>query len=437
MSVGHVLSIVLLANLLSFVPLTLSHADYKLGPQDKVRIKVYEWRAGSGQVHEWTALGGEFVVGAGGSVSLPLLGDMPAANRAPSELAAVISDGLQAKIGLTQRPDTAVDVIQYRPFYILGYVDKPGEYAYRPGMTVLEAISVAGGLFRAADFRRLEREAIVSKGELQVLIVERSTLVARQARLEAELQGAETIALPPELTDQKANAAIAELMREEELLFASRRETLRSQLESLKQVKSLLQREIKSMEAKTESIQRQLGLARQERDDVSRLLDRGLAVTSRKLALEQTTAQFESARIDLDLAMLRAQQDISKTDRDAADLVNRRHNEVLVELGTVRGKLAAMAESRLTLESLIYDSEVMAPQRSRRVADLQQKPKLSIVRRTAGETQTSIVREADTVQPGDVVQVEVEMPIDARAAMSTTQPGAPAQETAGAQAPRR
>ena len=437
MSAGHVLRIVLLANLLSIAPLTRSRADYKLGPQDKVRIKVYEWRSASGQVYEWTALGGEFVVGAGGSVSLPLLGDMPAANRAPSELAAAISDGLQARIGLAQRPDTAVDVIQYRPFYILGYVDKPGEYAYLPGMTVLEAISLAGGLFRAADFRRFEREAIASKGELQIVMVERSALVARQARLEAELQGAETTTFPPELTDQKANPALAELMREEESLFASQRETLRSQLESLWQVKSLLQREIKSMEAKTVSLQRQQGLARRELDNINSLLDRGLATASRKLALEQTTAQFESARLDLDLLMLRAQQDISKTDRDAADLVNRRHNEVLMELGTVRGKLAAMAERRLTLESLIYDSEVIAPQRSRRAADPQQKPKLNLIRRAAGETQSSVVREVDTVHPGDVVQVQVEMPMDAWAVMSTTQPGTLARETVGAQRPTR
>ena len=98
---------------------------------------------------------------------------------------------------------------------------------------------------------------------------------------------------------------------------------MRSKRESYSQVKSLLQREIKSMEAKQATIQRQLGLARQELEDVSKLVERGLAITSRRLGLEQTAAQFEAAKLDLDLAMLRAQQDISKTDRDAADLTSR------------------------------------------------------------------------------------------------------------------
>jgi hypothetical protein len=178
-------------------------------------------------------------------------------------------------------------------------------------------------------------------------------------------------------------------------------------------VKSLLQREIKSMEAKQTTIQRQLGLARQELEDVSKLVERGLAITSRRLGLEQTAAQFEAAKLDLDLAMLRAQQDISKTDRDAADLTSRRQDEILVELGMARGRLATTAEKRITLERLIHDSEVVAPQRSSRIAELQQKPRLTIVRRAGGgEMQTIAVRDGDPVEPGDVVQVEVDIPPD-------------------------
>jgi DNA repair exonuclease SbcCD ATPase subunit len=202
-------------------------------------------------------------------------------------------------------------------------------------------------------------------------------------------------------------------MREQELLFTSRRESLRSKRESYSQVKSLLQREIKSMEAKQATIQRQLGLARQELEDVSKLVERGLAITSRRLGLEQTAAQFEAAKLDLDLAMLRAQQDISKTDRDAADLTSQRQDEILVELGMVRGKLATTAEKRITLERLIHDSEVVAPQRSSRIAELQQKPRLTIVRRAGGgEMQTIAVRDGDPVEPGDVVQVEMDIPPD-------------------------
>jgi protein involved in polysaccharide export with SLBB domain len=415
---------------LSFVP---AYAEYKLGPQDKVRVRVYEWRVASTQVHEWTALGGEFVVSAAGTVSLPLLGDVPATDRSPSALATDISERLQARIGLARRPDSAVDVIQYRPFYILGYVDKPGEYAYRPGMTVLEAIGLAGGLVRTADFRRLEREAIVSKGELQILEAERIAQLARQGRLQAELNATDDITFPRALLEQKESPIIAATMREERLLFTTRRETLRSQLESLTQVKSLLQSEIRSLEAKAVGLQRQLGFARQELEGVSKLVDRGLAVTSRRLSLEQTTAQFESSLLDLDLAKLRARQDISKAERDANDLVNRRNNEVLIELGNVRTKLAGMAEKQLMLQRLIRDSELIAPQQSMLSGGREQERlRLSIRRQIDGETNSKVVPETEKIHPGDVVQVELEGLDNPQTSRPTTHLRTPATDTTGA-----
>jgi polysaccharide biosynthesis/export protein ExoF len=430
---GTVPAIILSASLLAGPFVTPSQAEYKLGPQDKIRVRVYEWRPASAQVHEWTALGGEFVVSAGGTVSLPLLGDVPAADRAPSALATDISERLKARIGLAQRPDSAIDIVQYRPFYILGYVDKPGEYAYRPGLTVLEAIGLAGGVFRTSESFRFEREAIANRGELQVLEAERIAQLAREGRLEAELRGAGSVEFPPYLMQRADNHYVASMMRAEDRLFGARRETFLSLLESFKQLKALLQSEIKSLETKGVSIQRQLALARQELDGVSKLVDRGLVITSRKLSLDQTVAQFEAAGLDLDLAKLRAQQDISKADRDAADVVARRRNEILVDLGNVRTRLTTMDERRLTLQRLIADSEVFGPQRNQRMANPGQPLNLSIVRRAAGDSRTSIVQESDVVEPGDVVQVELRLPADA----ATNPQSAAAQQTVGAQATTR
>jgi exopolysaccharide production protein ExoF len=414
------LRLALIAAFLACYPLAAAHAEYRLGPQDKVRIRVYDWRAATAQVHEWTALGGEFIVGASGTLLLPLLGELPAADRTPSEIAAEISERLQTKIGLARRPDSAVEVLQYRPFYILGYVEKPGEYAYRPGMTVLEAMGLAGGILRTTEFRRLQREAITSKGELQMLETERVAQLTRLARLEAELNSASEITFPPELLDQKSNPVMAAMMREEQRLFATRRQSLRSQLESLEEIKSLLKSEITSLEAKSAGLQRQLALARQELEGISRLVDRGLAVTSRRLSMEQTTAQFESALLDLGLAKLRAQQDISKSQRDAADLANRRSNDVLVELGNVRTKLATMAEKRLTLERLISDAELIVPRDGTRLDDKQQRLRISILRATEGRRRSTVVQEMENVQPGDVVQVEPDSSVEPVAPPSLT-----------------
>ena len=75
---------------------------------------------------------------------MPLLGPVPAGGQGTDALAAAITGALQ-KNGLILHPSVAVEVSTYRPFYILGEVNTPGQYPFRPGMTALTAISIAGG----------------------------------------------------------------------------------------------------------------------------------------------------------------------------------------------------------------------------------------------------------------------------------------------------
>ncbi|WP_284209866.1 polysaccharide biosynthesis/export family protein [Methylorubrum aminovorans] len=90
--------------------------QYRLGAQDRLRIHVYEW----------PALTGEFTVGADGTLSLPLIGQVSVTGLQPADLAQEISTRLKARAGLTEPPDTAVGIAQYRPFYVIGGVERSG-----------------------------------------------------------------------------------------------------------------------------------------------------------------------------------------------------------------------------------------------------------------------------------------------------------------------
>jgi polysaccharide export outer membrane protein len=107
---------------------------YRLGTGDLVRIIVYGDRE----------LTGSFAVGGDGTVSLPLAGTVPATGRDSDALAQGIAARLESR-GMMRAPSVAVEVERYRPVFLLGEVTKPGEYAYEPGMTVVAAVSVAGG----------------------------------------------------------------------------------------------------------------------------------------------------------------------------------------------------------------------------------------------------------------------------------------------------
>ncbi|WP_165492871.1 polysaccharide biosynthesis/export family protein [Lichenihabitans psoromatis] len=386
-------------------------ADYHLGPQDTLRIRVYDLRAGTGEAYQWTALNGDFVVGASGNLSLPLVGEIPANMATTASLGDMIVSRLQAKIGLAQRPDASVEVTKYRPFYIMGRVEKPGEYDYRPELTVLQAVSTAGGMSRLADDNVLsfEREALTNRGDLRVLAADRLGLLARQARLDAEIKDVDTISFPPDLQSNGSDRDVERTVREERLLFTARRDALVSQTQALNETKILLQKEVVSLGAKDASLVHQLDVTKKELDQVSGLVAKGLAVLPRQLAVEQSSAQFESNRLDVQLATLRAQQDISRTERDALELRNKRRSDALQEATEVHTRLADVDEKIQTAQNLIYQAEVRAPLEMSATGSNQRVPIYRRTRTVEGQPQTQVVQESEPVQPGDTIRVEYQL----------------------------
>jgi polysaccharide biosynthesis/export protein len=106
---------------------------YRLDAGDKLRVVVY------GQ----DGLTNTYAIDAGGAITMPLIGQVVARGRSPAALAAEISAKLRN--GYIRDPSVAVEIESYRPFFILGEVQAPGQYPYVPNMTVESAIAIAGG----------------------------------------------------------------------------------------------------------------------------------------------------------------------------------------------------------------------------------------------------------------------------------------------------
>jgi len=107
--------------------------EMRLAAGDRIRLTVY------GE----DKLSGEYQIDSDGSVSLPLAGTVQAAGLTKPELVRTLPT--QLKGGYLRNPRVTEDVVSYRPFYVLGEVQKPGEYQFRSGLNVLSAIAVAGG----------------------------------------------------------------------------------------------------------------------------------------------------------------------------------------------------------------------------------------------------------------------------------------------------
>jgi polysaccharide biosynthesis/export protein len=116
--------------------------DYRLGPGDVVRVAVFNE----------DRLSGQFQVGGGGAIAYPLVGDVPASGKTVPEFVTSLTQILQD--GWVRQPRITVEVVTYRPFYLMGEVGAPGTYPYSPGITVVNAVAAAGGFtYRATRAR--------------------------------------------------------------------------------------------------------------------------------------------------------------------------------------------------------------------------------------------------------------------------------------------
>lgn len=113
---------------------------YRLGSGDRVHIIVF------GQ----NSLTGDYQVDGSGMLQFPLIGQVHAGGMTAAELQQAIMSKLSPDY--IRNPSVSVEVMNYRPFFIVGEVNKAGSYPYVSGMTVLSAVALAGGFtYRAKD----------------------------------------------------------------------------------------------------------------------------------------------------------------------------------------------------------------------------------------------------------------------------------------------
>lgn len=114
---------------------------YRVGAGDRMAVKV----AGEAD------LTSEYVVDGSGNISLPYVQNITVAGMTTAQIERIISARLRA--GYLRDPQVSVQVTTPRPFYILGEVNTAGSFSYQPGMTIQNAVAIAGGYGARADQR--------------------------------------------------------------------------------------------------------------------------------------------------------------------------------------------------------------------------------------------------------------------------------------------
>ncbi|WP_295813369.1 polysaccharide biosynthesis/export family protein [uncultured Nitratireductor sp.] len=383
--------------------------DFGLLPQTRVKIAVVEWVEAQGEYREWTALNGEYVISPAGTLALPLIGPIDARGRSSQALAEKIATALQEKTGLIAPPATTVEVVRYPSVFVTGSVERPGEFEFKPGLTVLQALAMAGGRVRKTDFAGgySELEQIRYAGEIGRIDLQLLQLETRRARLEAELVENAAVDFDAALQGRPLAGHAAQFVRDEQAIFEARRNAYQRQHNALSELGTLFREEIKILGEKMVAQDRQIKIAEEELGNVAQLVKRGTVTKSRETGLERIVADLQSSRLDLAVASMRAQQRLSETERDALSLEGSRRTEIGAELQKVNLEIDDLELRRGVTEQLLQATGASILRREDRA--FEQQPLRFSILRGGEETRRVEATETTGLKPGDVLDVQLDL----------------------------
>jgi protein involved in polysaccharide export with SLBB domain len=370
-------------------------ADYRLGVSDRVKIKI----------QEWPDVTGEYTLDAVGVISLPLIGDINALGLRTSELGQRISELLKKRSGAADQVLAAVEIAQYRPFSILGDVQKSGQYPYRPGLTVLEAISIAGGYYRPeAGSLRLGREIAIASGDLNAQKTKLNRLLVHEARLNAALAGREDFPLPPELSKLGNDPETLNVMKSEQAALALENEMKKNELASFESIKSLYHDEIGTLEGQVEALGGEKDSIGTQLDQLRSMAAKGLALSPTMFALERSLAQVADQQMSAGTAIVRAKESITLAEQRIVQFQQERSRLNSKDLQQTGDSIAETRAKLDTAIQLLDEAQTGAPSEARGLSD-RERSGFTILRRDGEKVRQMVADESTLVAPDDVIKI--------------------------------
>jgi exopolysaccharide production protein ExoF len=376
---------------------------YRLNAQDTVHIRVVAWQPASTSLQDWAAIDGDYTIDSAGNLAFPFLGPTKGAGATTADLAKAISAGLRQALALTNAPDVTVQVAQFGPVYITGDVKTPGKYPFAPGLNVIQAVSLAGGETRTADYNTpTEHDLISAQGAYQVMQDQLLRLQITRARVDAELANQSTFALPSEIA---GIAKAQDLAKVEQSVMTADIEQVSSQLDALKAQITTLTNELSVLEQKRQSTDQQVKIDQGELDNVKKLASRGLATNDRVASAARDLSDLQVQGLDIDTAVLQAQQAMGQAQQQSAQIVSK-HGADLTKLRQQTDQQIVELQLKLaTQKQLIANAAAYIDQQVPGSDIPAFTYTYSIMR---GAEQVSATP-ASVVEPGDVVIVKVKL----------------------------
>jgi len=357
---------------------------YRLGVGDEIRLVIAD-------VPEMT---GSFPISSDGTIALPVVSDVPLAGLTLEEAKTALRNRLGKNV---VNLSMAVEISRYRPFFILGDVQKPGSYNWLPDLTIEKAVALAGGYRAHSDLFQAAVTGIRASESRHVAERELAQARVLEARLKAELEGKTTFSYDPETSDPVLRRYIAEAVAAQQEMFRSRADGLAEQLALLNKEKQIRSDEISALNGRMEGHKRLADQLNGEISSVRDYVSRGLSPTSRLNELIREQSRVQSDTLQSHVLLNQAREGLNRVESQLASLPRERHLQILSELKETDAGIARLASQLKGDEAIMLEADSAQSA----LPKLQMSAKL-----TRNGTVQIISNPLAPVQAGDVVTIE-------------------------------
>ncbi|WP_421578279.1 polysaccharide biosynthesis/export family protein [Shinella sp. M31] len=376
----------------SVAPASAQNQGYTVASGDVLRVTVY------GD----PGLSGSFPIGTDGTIGYPLLGNVAVTGKGVDEVRQAIDAGLKEHIA---NLSVAVVVEAYAPVFVVGEVQKPGRYEFRPGMIALELFALGGGqkeVLAQGDNAGMRLAGL--RQDYADLGVQLLGQDVKRVRLEAELNGQPFTYLPSEEIGTPDPRIVRQVVDAERTLFELRRVTLDAELKSLEQQKLGYLDEIDTLEKSGKLRDGELTLLDEDVKLAQSMVERGLTPKTQLRDKQREISATNRDVLEFGSFLARARQNLTVIDGRLKSLRGQRRGEVAAELRELNIDILRLRRK------MTYSLQAMAEAGiafDKKDGTRQAAYRFSAVRLVDGKYSEVTVGQTDPVRAGDILRVSL------------------------------
>lgn len=201
-----------------------------------------------------------------------------------------------------------------------------------------------------------------TRAALSVVTKSLDELAARQARLEAERDGLNSVTFPPEFTLRRSESELARVIAGEQKLLEARKAARDGQVAQLRERISQLRDQIKGAEDQIAAKRREVAFINQELKGLRELFQRQLTPLSRLTALERDATRIEGDQAALMSSIAQLKGRIAETELQIIQISQDLHSEVGKDLADIRAKASELVERKVASDDQLKRIDIRAPQ---------------------------------------------------------------------------